>query len=241
MNWRWAIVLGLVLGGCGSESVDSRPGMNQSDTGGSAVGSQTTTVPEAMGGAIGQATSAGRPTSEQDPVASTRPGNESMDRGGFRMPAAGGLPGGGQPSMAGEPTNAAMAGRQAMGGGEVPVPSPQDDTLQFACDNVMPYASEIISFEPGTNAGYGQSKLPDVVLGPPLEGPPTRGSLDVLSLGTGGEIVLGFGGYRVFNGPGPDFIVWENPFWIGGDAQNPFAELGEVAVSADGNLACVPV
>ena len=127
-----------------------------------------------------------------------------------------------------------MAGSEAMGGAEVPTPSPENDTLQFACDDVMPYASEIISFEPGTNAGYGQSKLPDVVLGPPQEGPPTRGSLDVLSLGTGGEIVLGFGGYRVFNGPGPDFIVWENPFWIGGDAQNPFAELGEVAVSADG-------
>ena len=57
----------------------------------------------------------------------------------------------------------------------------------------------------------------------------------MLSLGLGGEIVLSFGGRRLLNGPGPDLIVWENPFWIGGDPAQPYAELGEVSVSEDGN------
>jgi hypothetical protein len=55
-----------------------------------------------------------------------------------------------------------------------------------------------------------------------------------LSLGVGGEIVLSFGERSLRDGVGPDFVVWENPFWIGGDPAKPFAELGEVSVSQDG-------
>jgi len=97
----------------------------------------------------------------------------------------------------------------------------------------LPYASQVVSFEPGFNAGYGEESLPDVVLGPPSKDPPSVGSLDVLSLGIDGTIVLGFGG-TIQDGPGPDFIVWENVFWVGGDPENVFEELGEVAVSDDG-------
>jgi len=53
------------------------------------------------------------------------------------------------------------------------------------------------------------------VLGPP-RGKPGAGSLHVLSLGVGGEIVLGFGG-SIVDGDGPDFVVFENAFFIDGD------------------------
>jgi hypothetical protein len=96
------------------------------------------------------------------------------------------------------------------------------------------YASQVESFEPGTGAGYNQDKLPDVVLGPPQGEGTTQGSLDVLSLGNGGQIVLGFGPRGIVDGPGADFVVFENPFWPEGDPTRVFAELGEVAVSEDG-------
>jgi hypothetical protein len=98
----------------------------------------------------------------------------------------------------------------------------------------MPYAAEVISFTPGSNAGHGQDELPDVVLGPPDGRGEQMGSLDVLSLGVGGEVVLGFGERVIEDGPGTDFIVFENAFWAGGDPEAVFADLGEVAVSADG-------
>lgn len=97
----------------------------------------------------------------------------------------------------------------------------------------LPYATSVESFTPGDGAGFNQSKLPDVVLGPPSGVGTGRGSLDVVSLGTGGEIVLGFAG-EIADEPGPDFIVFENPFWPGGDESQVFAELGEVSVSEDG-------
>ena len=37
------------------------------------------------------------------------------------------------------------------------------------------------------------------------------------------------------DGPGYDFIVWENVFWVSGNTQQPFAEQGEVSVSHDGD------
>jgi hypothetical protein len=61
-----------------------------------------------------------------------------------------------------------------------------------------------------------------------------RGSLDVLTLGGGGEIAFGFGGNAIVDGPGPDFILFENPFDIGGDPTSPYAEPGVVGVSDDG-------
>ena len=107
------------------------------------------------------------------------------------------------------------------------------DGAADSCPGEGLYATEVVSFTPGQYAGFGQDDLPDVVLGPPLPGSPNVGSLDVLSLGLGGEIVLGFGGRWLIDGPGPDLVIWENAFWVGGDPESPFAELGEVAVSAD--------
>jgi hypothetical protein len=97
-----------------------------------------------------------------------------------------------------------------------------------------PYALSVEVFEPGASAGFGADLLPDVVLGPPSGKGNTAGSLDVLSLGAGGHIVLGFGERVIADGPGADFVVFENAFWPGGDASKVFAELGEVSVSDDG-------
>jgi hypothetical protein len=97
----------------------------------------------------------------------------------------------------------------------------------------LPYARDVVSFHEGTSAGFGRSRLPDVVLGPPRGKGTSAGSLDVLSLGVGGEIVLDFGERIIVDGPGPDFVVFENAFWAGGSAAGVFAELGEVSVSDD--------
>lgn len=96
------------------------------------------------------------------------------------------------------------------------------------------FAGEVVSFTAGDGAGYGQDAMPEVVLGRPNGGGSDQGSLDVLSLGKGGEIVLGFGADDLVDGDGPDFIVFENPFWAGGDEHAPYKELGEVSVSEDG-------
>jgi hypothetical protein len=99
----------------------------------------------------------------------------------------------------------------------------------------LPYAREIVSFEAGDGAGFGEDALPDVVLGPPDGRGELSGSLDVLSLGKGGNIVIGFGELGIADGEGADFVVFENAFWPGGDPALVFAEPGEVGVSEDGS------
>ena len=96
------------------------------------------------------------------------------------------------------------------------------------------YGVTVEAFEPGTDAGYGQNRLPGVVLGPPLGRGTAAGSVDVLSLGLGGSIVLGFGETEIVNGDGPDFIIFENAFWAGNDASQVWADPAEVSVSDDG-------
>ena len=71
-----------------------------------------------------------------------------------------------------------------------------------------------------------RGNMPDVVLGPPHGRGAAAGSTHVVSLGLGGSITLEMG-FDIVDGPGPDFIVFENPF-------TGFVEPGQVAVSADG-------
>jgi len=99
----------------------------------------------------------------------------------------------------------------------------------------LPYAREVVSFTPGEFAGFGADRFPEIVLGPPGGEGRTSGSLDVLSLGVGGEIVLGFGERVIEDGPGPDFVVFENPFYPEGDPAQVFAEPAAVAVSTGGD------
>jgi hypothetical protein len=97
-----------------------------------------------------------------------------------------------------------------------------------------PFADAVVQFRPGAGAGYGQDQLPGIVLGPPRGGGMLQGSLDVVSLGHGGEIVLQFDPPVACDGPGPDLLVFENAFHIGSESGPVFAELAFVAVSQDG-------
>ncbi|MFH1466306.1 MAG: cell surface protein [Pseudomonadota bacterium] len=90
-----------------------------------------------------------------------------------------------------------------------------------------PFADRVVSFEPGDCSGFGQDSLPDVVLGPPQGAGERAGSLDVVSLGDGGVIVLALDDLGLVDGEGPDLLVFENAF-VG------WPEPGFVAASADG-------
>jgi hypothetical protein len=88
------------------------------------------------------------------------------------------------------------------------------------------------------------ASMPGIVEGPPVGGGSDHGSTDVVSLGNGGSIVVSFGPNAIVDGPGPDFIVFENPFWIDGNPSGVYAEPGEVSVSDDGatwqSFPCTP-
>jgi len=94
-----------------------------------------------------------------------------------------------------------------------------------------PYAIAVVDLELGEGAGFGAEMLPDIVLGPPRGGGLAVGSVDTLSLGLGGSIVLELG-TDVVDGPGADVIVFENAFQFG--ATGIFTEPATVSFSADG-------
>lgn len=130
---------------------------------------------------------------------------------------------------AGEGTSGNAAGAGAEGGSGA---GGATDPLPF--ESGAFYVEGVESFSPGDGAGFNQDGLPDIVLGPPKGEGTSKGSLDVVSLGAAGEIVLAFGDHGIVDGPGPDLVVFENAFWPGGDATKVWAELGEVSVSDDG-------
>ncbi len=90
-----------------------------------------------------------------------------------------------------------------------------------------PYADRVVAFTAGESAGFGQQDCPGIVLGPPYGAGDGAGSLDVLSLGREGVIVLELTDIGVVDGEGVDLLVFENPF-------SGFTERGEVSVSEDG-------
>ncbi|MBI1312185.1 hypothetical protein GC176_12915 [bacterium] len=99
-----------------------------------------------------------------------------------------------------------------------------------------PFIDRVVMFQRGSGGGNGEDKLPDIVLGPPQGGGRLEAGRDVLSLGEGGSITVEFVDNEVFDGPGPDFIVFENPFLAapGNDPDFGFFELAKVEVSFDG-------
>ena len=106
-----------------------------------------------------------------------------------------------------------------------------------ACDSIASPSRTIAcieAFTPGEGAGFGMDKMPDILYGEPKGGGLLKGGADVLSLGAGGEITVGFGSNLIVDGPGPDFIIFENVFYAGGDQEKPWKGLGEVSVSEDG-------
>ncbi len=109
-----------------------------------------------------------------------------------------------------------------------------------------PFADAVVSFRPLSSSGYGSSSLPSIVMGSPAGGGTALGSLDVVSLHAranndngasapyGGSITLEFTDNLIVNGPGPDFIVFENVFFVGGNPEKRWMEPAIVSVSKDG-------
>jgi hypothetical protein len=110
-----------------------------------------------------------------------------------------------------------------------------EDTADSAVDSadtgvrdvVDVFADELVSFEPGDGAGFGQDQLPDIVLGSPEGKGEGGGSLHVVSLGNQGVIVLAFTDLGLVDGEGVDLLVFENAFAA-------WPETAVVAASEDG-------
>jgi hypothetical protein len=104
------------------------------------------------------------------------------------------------------------------------------------------FADRVADFQPGETSSppLFNSWQPGILFGPPGDATPTTGSLSVMSLGRGGSIVLEFTDNEIVDGPGPDFILFENPFFCTSvpesesDPWSVFAEPGLVAASEDG-------
>jgi len=98
------------------------------------------------------------------------------------------------------------------------------------------FAQTVVDHAFGPGQDVGQDAFPGLVLGPPRGAGSGAGSTDqVVSLGEGGFVVVAFGQSVIVDEAGPDFVVFENPFLVGGEPENPYAELGEVSVSQDGD------
>jgi hypothetical protein len=103
----------------------------------------------------------------------------------------------------------------------------EDMSSETASD---PFADCVDEFLP-MGGGHGEESLPQIVLGPPEAGENGNAGVDVLSLGCGGQITLYFAGPGIIDGPGPDLLVFENPFLVGA---RTFVEPARVLVSDDG-------
>src|SRR5688500_12263686 len=91
------------------------------------------------------------------------------------------------------------------------------------------FAAQVVQFVRGSGAGIF---VPANALGHPRGGGLLQGSLDVLSLGEGGSLTLGFA-VTIADGPGADLIVFENAF-LNRNLTDSFAEAVFVEVSTDG-------
>lgn len=97
----------------------------------------------------------------------------------------------------------------------------------------------VYKFLPGTGQNFGQSTeyFPQNIFGLPdtnaSEFTPSSDPKQICSIGLGGEIVVGFKNYIIFDGEGPDFTIFENAF-INPVTKKVFAEPAIIAVSEDG-------
>jgi hypothetical protein len=166
-----------------------------------------------------------------------RPGSRGIDYQGADLFVLTGYPGTlvaittEAPAQAIQPVTDEVTDEDAPADDDTPVPDPPTGDDSDPCQG---FAQAIHSVDYGDGAGFGQSSLPEIVLGPPQGAGELMGGTHVLSLGGQGEIVLDLGTCPAVDGPEEDFIVFENAFYIGGNPQAPYAELGVVAVSADG-------
>jgi hypothetical protein len=98
------------------------------------------------------------------------------------------------------------------------------------------WAAQVLQVSYGEDATFGQGSMPGVVLGPSAGTGTGAQSLDVVSLGSGGTITVGFSPDRcVIDLAGDDLAVLENVFYVAGEENNRFVEAGRVEVSQDGS------
>jgi hypothetical protein len=117
-------------------------------------------------------------------------------------------------------------------------PGPTLDPANTGIEPIQFFGAAVAQYLPGAGVGANFSD-PELALGGPRgDSSGQLGSLDVVTLGVGGALALSFddNGERrgIFNGVGPDFIVFENPFFFGANRARVFAELAFVEVSSDG-------
>ena len=101
------------------------------------------------------------------------------------------------------------------------------------------WADSVILFAHGDGQWFGQDGFPSVVLGSPdTSATPTVPSLNVLSLGEFGFIVLRFRDSVVVDGPGDDLVIFENVFITSADSSDTsaFVEPAYVFLSKDGRF-----
>lgn len=97
----------------------------------------------------------------------------------------------------------------------------------------------VVSYVPGPIINGGQAN-PWFAINGVRGGGCCQGSLDVCSLGSssvgwGGELTLRLAGKTILDGPGPDLVVYENPFYVQGSPElGGTWETGVVSVSEDG-------
>lgn len=97
------------------------------------------------------------------------------------------------------------------------------------------FATSVVQFVPGPSAN--PSFPATNVLGGPTGGGLANGSVHVCVLGVGGSLTLGFAS-PIVDGPGADFVAFENALTFGGGV---FTEVAAVEVSTDGvNFARFP-
>lgn len=95
------------------------------------------------------------------------------------------------------------------------------------------WASEVASYEPGPHLASANAAAS---LGPADGSVVMLGEVGLSEIGVlaPGRVTLSFGALRVIDGPGDDFVVFENAFEFGGSGGFWFAELGYVEVSSNG-------
>ncbi|HVU02991.1 MAG TPA: hypothetical protein VHE30_14625 [Polyangiaceae bacterium] len=183
------------------------------------------------GGDVGKAPSAA--TDHEGGVAgssTTGSGGARSDDSGSAATNGGAAPDSSTALDGGTPGDAGPEGDSGDGDGAISL-SP------LACDGTAThFAATTFAHRFGPGQNVGQSHFPAWVYGPPEGlGNDCQGATEsVVSLGNGGTVTLGFGEDAIVDGPGPDFVVFENAFAIDCDPANVFAELATVEVSDDG-------
>lgn len=111
--------------------------------------------------------------------------------------------------------------------------------MKFTCFAEGGSIDTVYSFTPGegTLKGIEPENYPNNIFGLPSENAsikvPENNPAQILSIGIGGEIIVGFKGKRIIDVDGADFTIFENAFETF-DGNKVFAEPAEISVSNDG-------